>query len=396
MTKQPGTLLAADWGKPLKKRAVYKADVAGRAIERIDSEEWNLQLLLETAREIVGAGKGPVVVSLDLALGIPKQFFQSVRRCERWRIADRFIDWLSLLNAEPDVFWEEVNSADQWRVERPFFSVPKGQGALTAFETTAGYSLRREVDRLTHAKPLFAVSGIPGTVGSGTRCLWQELAPLLSDNSRDFKVWPFEGPMDQLLKQENIIVAENYPAISYTSALRVELPGRKLIVSKTKAPQRTQAVLMLSNAAWIATHGVTLPDLVAARDDEDDFDALMTAAAGLRCILEGYSLEQPDLDDPVAEGGMLLSSAVDFNVPGETLQVDVAAVPPTTRRGRRTPKRKTRRFRCPICDMPFKNGRSGWDSHVGSFSKHPDWHPNVSQPEERKRLFKIEFPGFFD
>ncbi len=80
MTKQPGTLLAADWGKPLDKRAVYKADVAGRAIERIDSEEWNLQLLLETAREIVEAGKGPVVVSLDLALGIPTQYFQSAKR----------------------------------------------------------------------------------------------------------------------------------------------------------------------------------------------------------------------------------------------------------------------------------------------------------------------------
>ena len=395
MTKQPGTLLAADWGKPLKKRAVYKADVAGRAIERIDSEEWNLQLLLETAREIVGAGKGPVVVSLDLALGIPMQFFQSVRRCERWRTADSFIDWLSLLNAEPGVFWKEVKSADQWQVKRPFFSVPEGKGALTAFDTAAGYSLRREVDRLTRAKPLFAVSGIPGTVGSGTRCLWQELAPLLSENNRDFKVWPFEGRMDQLLKQENIIVAENYPAISYTSALRVELPGRKLIVYKTRAPHRTQAVLMLSNADWIATHGVTLPDLARARADEDDFDALMTAAAGLRCILEGYPLEQPDLDDPVAEGGMLLSSAVDFNVPGERLQVDVAAVHP---RRRRTPKRKTRRFMCPIegCTKVFRQGRSGWDSHVGSFSKHPDWHPNVRQPEERKRLFKIDFPGFFD
>ena len=49
----------------------------------------------------------------------------------------------------------------------------------------------REIDRRTGAKPIFAVSGIPGTVRSGIRALWRELAPLLREE-RDFSVWPFE------------------------------------------------------------------------------------------------------------------------------------------------------------------------------------------------------------
>jgi hypothetical protein len=53
-------------------------------------------------------------------------------------------------------------------------------------------------------------------------------------------------------------------------------------------------------------------------------------------------------------------------------------------------------FRCPIagCDKVF-HGRGGWDAHVGSRRLHPDWHPELETPDDRKRRFEAEFPEFF-
>ena len=55
-------------------------------------------------------------------------------------------------------------------------------------------------------------------------------------------------------------------------------------------------------------------------------------------------------------------------------------------------------YRCPIpqCDKVFWASRSGWDSHVASLAKHSAWHPDVRDGEERKDLFRQEYPGWFD
>lgn len=68
------------------------------------------------------------------------------------------------------------------------------------------------------------------------------------------------------------------------------------------------------------------------------------------------------------------------------------AATPVEREGSR---RITSPLSCPICGKEFAQGRSGWDGHVGSARTHEDWHPDVHDAEERKRLFRSEFPGFF-
>lgn len=54
-------------------------------------------------------------------------------------------------------------------------------------------------------------------------------------------------------------------------------------------------------------------------------------------------------------------------------------------------------FSCPIegCEKIFYNTRSGWDSHVESVNKHKNWHPDVVDGKERKRLFREEFSNWF-
>jgi hypothetical protein len=151
MTIIPGSLLAADWGKESKKRAVYLADVARRAIERIDFTDWNLERLLTVARGLVRSGRGPVVLSLDLVLGVPETYFRQVQGIDRWKHVRNFIDWLPLVGGD-EAFWQITTRANEWNAQRPFFAVPKGKGTLNAFYEQAGYNLRRKVDVRCHSK----------------------------------------------------------------------------------------------------------------------------------------------------------------------------------------------------------------------------------------------------
>lgn len=392
--RQPRLFLAADWGKDTKKRAVYKACVETRRIERLASAGWDLRRLLCIARDEVRAKRAPVVVSLDVVLGVPRPYFAQVRKINRWRDVKHFIDWLALLRDEQKTFWNEVKRGDDWTVTRPFCSVPKGEGQMRAFDQKAGSELLRDVDRRCHSKPPFIVSGIPGSVGSGTRAIWQELVPLLVAN-KDFKVWPFEGSMDSLLEGSGIIIAENYPGISYTSALRPVLPGPLLKVPKRKDECRATVLALLREADWVRNSRITLPDLSPAQNSEDDFDALLTVAGQLRCALEERPLDDFGMDDPEAEGGMLLTSAVDFQKKAETIGRTRSHECSRIRQGTK-PTSGGRDHVCPICGVKvFKGSRSGWDPHVASLARHPTWHPEVADPEERRRLFRQEFPGFF-
>ena len=51
-------------------------------------------------------------------------------------------------------------------------------------------------------------------------------------------------------------------------------------------------------------------------------------------------------------------------------------------------------YPCPIpgCTKVFHGTRGGWDAHVASWRMHPDWHPDVTDGEERKRRFRREYP----
>ena len=54
-------------------------------------------------------------------------------------------------------------------------------------------------------------------------------------------------------------------------------------------------------------------------------------------------------------------------------------------------------YSCPIpgCPKVFTGSRGGWDAHVATTRTHPNWYPGVSDPDERKRLFKDDFANWF-
>jgi hypothetical protein len=51
---------------------------------------------------------------------------------------------------------------------------------------------------------------------------------------------------------------------------------------------------------------------------------------------------------------------------------------------------------CPIegCNYMYGSSLAGWDGHVGSLKRHPQWHPELVEPKARRRAFKAEFAGF--
>ena len=308
--QSPAFFVSADWSKDTRKRSVHVADLAARRIRRPQNQDWTLTALLHLATEL--ARRGSVLVGVDAALGVPAGYWSAVQAHD-WNKQVKpanFVDWLSRLDPDSDFFQDPVHEPGEWDVGRPFFRVPGRSGGLSDFTNPFDDGLRRRIDEATDAKPLFAVSGIPGTVGSGTRALWKELIPLLA-GKREFAVWPFEGDLPAVLERRGIVLAETYPALAYAAALAAELPASRLKVAKTRPERRERVCELLQATRWVRHFGVDLRDLEPARKDDDAFDSHLTAAAVLRCVLEDRALCDREWIDTTAGGGMLLAGPVD-------------------------------------------------------------------------------------
>jgi hypothetical protein len=117
----------------------------------------------------------------------------------------------------------------------------------------------------------------------------------------DLAIWPFDGTLDAITKR--IALAEIYPRVCYALALEPDLPAALMPLGKGSASVRARAVELLEDASWTRTHAVTISNLDLAREDEDHFDAMISAAALLRCVLEGHPLDEARCD--TVEGGIL-------------------------------------------------------------------------------------------
>ena len=251
------------------------------------------------------------MIGIDAVLGVPADYWKLViEQCSSFQ-AGTFVDWLRNIDPEGS-FFDTVKEPDQWSLERPWFAVKKGVDGLKSFTSKGKNGLLRCIEKATKGKPLFAVSGMPGTVGSGSRVLWKELIPLLVDKP-DFSIWPFEGELSALLDKQGIVVAETYPKLAYAAALTECLPASWINIAKRHPSNLECACDCLTRAAWVSDFQVDLGDLGPARRCEDDFDACLTAAAVLRCACEQRELVTVEWIDSKVEGSMLLAGPVDPN-----------------------------------------------------------------------------------
>lgn len=306
-------ILAVDWGKLPKKRAVYVAETSARTVRRLEGN-WSLDALVQTARS--WQRNGAVIIAIDAPLGVPAEYFSQMRTQLKLKEKASF---LGLLDAAPDDYFDVVKHPRAWRHQRPFFSVLAGKDGLGAFKRKAGCEITREVDRRTRAKSPFIASGIPGSVGSGAIELWRQLRTLRADSrlARAVKVWPFEGALEKLTRTNQIILAETYPRACYSIALRDCAPKERPItaLAKTRQATRVGAIDALEEVRQRWAHRLEIENLDEARDGEDDFDACLTAVALLRATLDESLFRVTALEDPRVEGGILGVGALTLTSP---------------------------------------------------------------------------------
>ena len=381
-------VLSVDWGKEPEKRAAcvaVPADGWTLALEPPPSEGWYLATLLARARELGVRHKRPVLVGIDAVLGVPAAFARSFG-------CDSFPDVLAQL-AVGGALTAQPTASSTWNCEQPFFRVAPGEGSLSRVIESAGGKghLLRQIERRTGGNSVFVVSGIPGSVGSGSRALWSELVTEMNRAEIDFHLWPFDGTLAHLTREPGIVLAEVYPRAAYGIALADELPDRMRPLAKTKLAAREEALSELTRAPWLMAADIALPDLEPARQNEDAFDALFTAIALVRLVMERRPLSH-ELVDPAAEGGILGTGGILLPA-ADGLRKKIRQ---RTAKGTRSASGNPL-HRCPIpgCSKVFASGRLGWDAHVGAYSRHPSWCPNVRDADQRKALFRQQFADWF-
>lgn len=376
-------VIAVDWGKHIRKRSAYLAMESTRSVSR-HSFDGSLAQLIECAENL----DPPTLIGIDAAIGYPIQAWH--RLMEGKPAADTtFVDFL-LQSTLPDGFFAPVRAPEEWSPSRPFIQPPAGSWSLNAFIEASHDGLHRQVDRQLDAKPLFVTSGMPGTVGSGTRALWQELRALKDPSA--IRIWPFHGPLEKLVLTGKPILAEIYPKACYGIALADSLPAPLMSIAKTKPHAREVAIAQLLKASWVADYKVSIQDARQAMASEDDFDALFSAAALLRLFLTGAPIEKSATENLDIEGDAFGSGSI---------TADRSQIRPSRPRPRAKMKPENmghgQQYPCPIpgCDHIFHSSRGGWDAHVASLKRHAEWHPEERNPSERKRLFRAEFADWF-
>jgi mutator protein MutT len=384
-------IVSVDWAKGVKGRAVYTAYPmpGGWRIERPGPPNcgWSFEEVLSLAQVLSRPVGGSCLVAIDAVLGLPSSYGLRTG-AEGFPSAMECLEGCGALE-------RPIGDPSEWRPDSPFFAVNTGEGGLNRFIERAGgrSSVFRQLERITEANPVFATSGMPGTVGSGSVALWRELLAVRRAAEINFGIWPFEVELDEIETGGRPVIAESYPRACYAVALAKTLPANLLRLSKTNAAERQIRLKELSEAAWLKEAGVEISDIEWAQRSEDDFDALMQATALVRLISSAVPISSV-IVDPIWEGGILGTGGLTPRHPGLSRS--------TPRRRRHSPMgvdpKAASLKRCPIdgCRKVFQSGRLGWDAHVGSLRRHPDWEPTLLLPKERRDVFRKQFPDWFD
>ena len=246
-----------------------------------------------------------MLVGFDFPIGVPAAY------AERTGIVS-FKDVLPQLGRGAwDRFFEPAERPEDISLRRPFY--PRRPGGTKQEHLRRGLGLDagalfRDCDRATGARraaaPLFWTLGAQ-QVGRAAIVGWRDvLQPGLDDPRLDVALWPFDGPLDELVAPGRIVVAEAYPTEFY-GHLGVSFAGTG---KRERAARAENGAALL---AWSRRRGLQLEaelerGLGEGFPSDDAFDAVV-GLFGVLNVVFGYreSGEPEDLRVRRFEGWML-------------------------------------------------------------------------------------------
>lgn len=308
----PSIVTHADWSIHPGKRWCALARLGPDGVYRAEAP----RLVGEAGDFLAGmaqaAGEGGgAFVGFDFPLGLPAAYAARAG-------IDSFAVLLPALGVgEWADFFEVAAAVSDIGPRRPFY--PKGMvekggarqdwlaGALGLPDRA---SLYRPCDHATETRraacPMFWTLGA-NQVGKGMIAGWRDcLQPALRDPDLDVALWPFHGPLFDLLKTRRIVVAETYPGECY-GHLGVAFPRSYTGGSSGKRVRSSRAANAGVLLGWAETAGIALDaDLIDAIGDgfgedaagEDRFDSVIGLFGMLNVLLGRRPPGDPT--DPVA------------------------------------------------------------------------------------------------
>jgi hypothetical protein len=291
----PTLLCHSDWGSHPRKRWLCKAHrrTNGWSVEAPKQVENHPQLLDCLTKEI--GNDGIAVVGFDFPIGIPAKYASLIGVAEFRHFLPRLgtADYLDFYRvcAEPS----EISHY------RPFYPYRPG-GAnhnhlLSALDLTKFDDLRRMCERAHDdrkaACPLFWTLGA-NQVGKAAIIGWRDVIIPALENNDSVLLWPFDGPLNQLLKPGKIVIVETYPAEYYRWFFRDQR-----LKSKGELADRRRVGPSLLEWAKSARQGVELSFelrsciLAGFEAGDDAFDAAVGLLGMLEVLINGRSSGEP-------------------------------------------------------------------------------------------------------
>ena len=254
-----------------------------------------------------------VLAGFDFPIGLPARY------AARAGLTDFRSALIRLGRNKWSDFYEPARSRSDISIGRPFYPGGESRGT-TRKDLVHGLGmqdfsdLKRRCERSSRAEAMFWLVGSK-QVGRSAISGWRDLlAPALaSEAPPPPSIWPFDGRLNDLLKQPGVVVSETYPATMYRHL--------SLGVSKgSKRQQSDRADDAATMQAWARTNGVRLTKPLQdevedgfgpRKDGEDPFDAVVGLLGMLDVVLGNLAPGEPEDDTTQIEGWMLGYSDAD-------------------------------------------------------------------------------------
>ena len=237
---------------------------------------------------------GAILTGFDFPLGLPKAYAEQLH-------IESFPSFLRQLGQGtwPD-FAKVCRDSSEISLTRPFYPynfTPKGSRKrahlVEALNLETFDQLLRACER---AQPDVAAAGALfwtlGAQAPGRAALhgWTEvIVPALAHAS--VKLWPFDGPLSELLQADSLILAETYPTQYHGSVLGARFAGktspdkRRLLAAQIFAWSKSSEVQL--NAELVQTIENGFPQ------GDDAFDAVLGLLGMIHVLLHPQELHEP-------------------------------------------------------------------------------------------------------